>query len=241
MLVWRRSTDAVTTSSQAAPAPVASAPASAPTLPPVAPSPYDFGEVSSLINDAIAANELPGAVVLIGQGGRVVFRQAYGERKLASEPGLDGLPAPAELKDPWGLDGIDRAEGFRRALTTPLESSPGVRFRYSDINFILLGLLIEKLTGEAEDDYVQQNVFAPLRMTDTRYLPAAKACGPHSMRGAAVAWTPASAEGGAGQLPDRHVEYQPVVAHRADGTGRREQSGSRRESRYRLPAVGHGE
>ena len=206
-------------------------------LPPVAASPYDFGTVSALINDAIAANELPGAVVLIGHGGRVVFRQAYGERKLAGEPGLDGSPAPAEpmtedtifdvasltktlatapavmqlyeqgkvqfddpvqkylpdfntandpvraavtvrmllthtsgetgdveLKDPWGLDRIDRTEGFRRALTTPLESSPGAGFRYSDINFILLGLLVEKLTGEAEDDYVQQNVFAPLGM-----------------------------------------------------------------------------
>ena len=68
---------------------------------------------------------------------------------------------------------------------------PGAGFRYSDINFILLGLLVEKLTGEAEDDYVQQNVFAPLGMTETRYLPAAKACGPHSMRGAAIAWAPA--------------------------------------------------
>ena len=237
-------------------------------LPPVAASPYDFGTVSTLINDAIAANELPGAVVLIGHGGRVVFRQAYGERKLAGEPGLDASPAPAEpmtedtifdvasltkvlatapavmqlyeqgkvqfddpvqkylpdfntandpmraavtvrmllthtsgetgdveLKDPWGLDQIDRAEGFRRALTTPLESSPGAGFRYSDINFILLGLLVEKLTGEAEDDYVQQNVFAPLRMEETRYLPAEKACGPHSVRGAAVAWAPAPAEG----------------------------------------------
>ena len=255
---------AVTTSTQAAPVPVAPAPVPAPpALPPVAASPYDFGTVSTLIDDAIAANELPGAVVLIGHGGRVVFRQAYGERKLAGEPGLDGSPAPAEpmtedtifdvasltktlattpavmqlyeqgkvqfddpvqkylpdfntandpvraavtvrmllthtsgetgdveIRDPWGLDRIDRAEGFRRALTTPLESSPGAGFRYSDINFILLGLLVEKLTGEAEDDYVQQNVFAPLGLQDTRYLPAAKACGPHSMRGAAIAWAP---------------------------------------------------
>ena len=39
--------------------------------------------VSKLIDDAIAAQRLPGAVVLIGHGGKVVFRQAYGERKLA--------------------------------------------------------------------------------------------------------------------------------------------------------------
>ena len=66
-------------------------------------------------------------------------------------------------------------------------------FRYSDINFILLGMLVEKLTGEVEDDYVQRNVFGPLGITETRYLPADKACGPHSMRGAAIAWAPATA------------------------------------------------
>ena len=252
----------------AAPTP-ASAPAAAPTpapAPAVAPTP-DLSTVSKLINDAIAAHRLPGAVVVIGHGGRVVFHQAYGVRKLAGEPGLDGSPAPAEpmtedtifdvasltkplatatavmqqyeqgtvqfddpvqkylpdfnpsndpqraqvtvrmllthtsgetgdvdLKDSWGLAGADRAEGIHRALTTPLESGPGEAFRYSDINFILLGALIEKLTGEPEDDYVQQNVFAPLGMQDTRYLPVAKACGPHTIRGAAIAWDPASRE-----------------------------------------------
>jgi CubicO group peptidase (beta-lactamase class C family) len=95
------------------------------------------------------------------------------------------------LKDPWGLDGADKAEGIHRALTTTLESGPGEGFRYSDINYILLGALIENITGEAEDVYVQQHVFAPLGMEETRYLPPAKACGPRMMRGAAIAWAPA--------------------------------------------------
>ena len=91
----------------------------APALPPVAPSPYDFGAVSKLIDDAIAANELPGAVVLIGHGGKVVFRQAYGERKLAGEPGLDGSPAPAE---PMTEDTIFDVA----SLTKPLATAPAV-------------------------------------------------------------------------------------------------------------------
>jgi CubicO group peptidase (beta-lactamase class C family) len=99
-----------------------------------------------------------------------------------------GETGDVDLKDPWGLDGAAKTEGIHRALTTPLESGPGEVFRYSDINFILLGALIEKLTGEAEDVYVQRNVFAPLGMEDTRYLPPAEACGPHTMRGAAIAW-----------------------------------------------------
>ena len=235
-----------------------------PTLPPDAAAAPDFATVSKLMNDAIAAHRLLGAVVVIGHGGKVVFQQAYGSRKLAGEPGLDGSPSPAEpmtedtifdmasltkplatatavmqlheqgkvqfddpvqqylpdfnpandpqrakvtvrmllthtsgetgdvdLKDPWGLDGADKTEGIHRALSTPLESGPGERFRYSDINFILLGALIENVTGEAEDVYVQQHVFAPLGMEETRYLPLAKACGPHTMRGAAIAWAPA--------------------------------------------------
>ena len=220
--------------------------------------------VSKLMNDAVAAQRLPGGVVVIGHGGRIVFHHAYGSRTLDGDPGLDGSPAPAEpmtedtifdiasltkplgtatavmqlyeqgkvafddpvqtylpgfntandpqraqvtvrmllthtsgegidvsLGDPWGLDGADQAEGIHRALTTPLQSAPGEVFRYSDINYILLGALIEKLTGEAEDVYVEQNVFAPLGMKETRYLPPAKACGPHTLRGAATAWAPA--------------------------------------------------
>ncbi len=237
--------------------------AEATPTPDAAPTP-DFAAVSKLMNDAIAAHRLPGAVVVIGHGGKIVFHQAYGLRKLAGEPGLDGSPAPAEpttedttfdmssltkslatatavmqlyeqgkvqfddpvqkylpefntvndrqrekvtvrmllthtsgepgdvnLADPWGLGGADKTEGIRRALTTSLQSGPGEVFRYSDINFILLGALIETVTGSAEDVYVQQSVFAPLGMEDTRYLPPAKACGPHTMRGAAIAWAPA--------------------------------------------------
>src|SRR5215207_2717080 len=215
----------VSDSAQATQAPAAAPP---PTPAPVAAATPDLPTVSKLINDAIAAHRLPGAVVVIGHGGRVVFHQAYGVRKLAGEQGLDGSPAPAEpmtedtifdvasltkslatatavmqlyeqgkvafndpvqkylpdfnpsndpqraevtvrmllthtsgeagevdLRDPWGLDGADKAEGIHRALTTPLQLGPGEVFRYSDINFILLGALIEKVTGQPEDVYVQ--------------------------------------------------------------------------------------
>ena len=63
--------------------------------PDAAPAP-DFATVSKLMNDAIAAHRLPGGVVVIGHAGKIVFHQAYGSRKLAGEPGLDGSPAPAE-------------------------------------------------------------------------------------------------------------------------------------------------
>lgn len=237
---------------------------SAETMPPsttveVIPS-DEFTPVAQLVNGAIAAHQLPGAVVQIGHAGKTVYRQAFGSRKLAGEPGLDGAPAPAEpmtvdtlfdlasltksvgtttaflqlyeqgrvrideplqtylpdfnpskdprraavtlrmllthtsgiagdlsLDGPWGLDKADKAEGIRRALGAWVVFSPGERFHYSDINFILLGALIEKITGKPLDSYVPDNVFAPLGMSDTHYLPAAKACGPHQIRGTAIA------------------------------------------------------
>jgi CubicO group peptidase (beta-lactamase class C family) len=97
------------------------------------------------------------------------------------------LVGELDLRDPWGLDGADKAEGVHRALAKPLESPAGQGFRYSDVNFILLGEMIERITGQPEDVYVEQNVFAPLGMADTRYLPPTKACGPHQIRGSAIA------------------------------------------------------
>ncbi|RDH76847.1 class A beta-lactamase-related serine hydrolase [Mycolicibacterium moriokaense] len=277
-------------------APVVPAP---PALPPVAPSPYDFGAVSELIDYAIAANELPGAVALVGHQGRVVFRQAYGVRKLAGEPGLDGAPAPAEpmtedtifdlasltkplattpavmqlfeqgkvafddpiqkylpdfnadhdpvraavtvrtllthtsgepgdveLGDPWGLSRPDKAEGIHRALTTPLQAQPGAGFRYSDINFILLGALVEKLTGAPEDVYVQQHVFAPIGMQDMRFLPVAKACGPHSTRGAAIARAPEASDEDGCPPGEWNVGLLPRIAPTAHDEEARADPGS---------------
>ena len=56
-------------------------------------------------------------------------------------------------------------------LNTPLDTLPGVRMVYSDIGFILLGKLVEHVSGESLDHYVVTHVFQPLGMRDTRYKP----------------------------------------------------------------------
>lgn len=98
-----------------------------------------------------------------------------------------GIGGDLSHQGPWGLTAADKAGGVHRALTAPLEFGPGELFHYSDIGFIILGTLVETLTGQPLDRYVQANVFAPLGMTDTRYLPATNACGPHQLRGTAIA------------------------------------------------------
>jgi uncharacterized protein YbbC (DUF1343 family)/CubicO group peptidase (beta-lactamase class C family) len=218
--------------------------------------PYDFSTASAAINTAIAQKKLPGAVLVVGHDGKIVFEQAYGVRKYAGEPGLDGKPSPAEpmtldtifdmasltkclatatavmqlveqgkidvdapvakylpefaangkekvtvrellthysglppdvdLKDPWGLAAPDKAEGIKRAMESKLTTTPGTHFEYSDINFITLGAIIEKVSGETLDVYARDHIFAPLQMTHTAFHPFAKVCGPAKIVGSAV-------------------------------------------------------
>jgi SSS family transporter len=96
-------------------------------------------------------------------------KQAVTIRELLTH--YSGLPEDLDLKDAWGLAAPDKAEGVRRAMNAPLETVPGTHFKYSDINFITLGVLVEKVSGERLEDYAQEHIFGPLKMTHTRYLP----------------------------------------------------------------------
>jgi len=49
----------------------------------------------------------------------------------------------------------------------PLEFKPGSRHAYSNSGYILLGVIIEKLSGESYENFLRRNIFAPLAMHDT--------------------------------------------------------------------------
>ena len=51
----------------------------------------------------------------------------------------------------------------------PLEFTPGERMVYSNSGYVLLGYLIEKVSGETYQDFLQKNIFNPLGMTDSGY------------------------------------------------------------------------
>ena len=271
---------------------------------------YDFTPASTLITDAIATHKLPGAVLLIGHNGKVVFEHAYGNRKLAGEPGPLGLesagkPSPAEpmtedtifdmasltkvvvtttailqlyeqhkldldtpvahylpefaqngkdkitirqllthysglpedvdLKAPWGLAAPDKAEGIRRAMAATPYGPPGQTFKYSDINFITLGFLVEKLSVQPLDEYASSHIFRPLGMKSSLFMPFAKTCGPVIQLGSAVSLTPTpppvrSADGrhisslvgdygcGPGGWDVYRITYTAPTAHDNEGT-----------------------
>src|SRR5215475_9369850 len=51
----------------------------------------------------------------------------------------------------------------------PLDFQPGEKWSYSNSGYVLLGYLIEKISGQSYADFVQQNIFTPLGMKDSGY------------------------------------------------------------------------
>lgn len=65
-------------------------------------------------------------------------------------------------------------EGIARACRIPLGDPPGTLIRYSDINFILLGEIVRRVSGKGLDEYAAVEVFRPLGMKDTGFRPGAE-------------------------------------------------------------------
>src|SRR5690606_2639902 len=56
-------------------------------------------------------------------------------------------------------------------LNEPLTSRPGTEYVYSDLGFITLAQIVEKISRKPFDDYVQDEVFVPLGMLSTGFNP----------------------------------------------------------------------
>ncbi len=185
--------------------------------------------LDAAIKQAVQEDQIPGAVLVVGHDGRIVYQKAYGWRaltpskevmtlntifdaasltkviattscvmKLVEEGKLrmadrvtqylpeyqvghsditvkqllthfSGLRPDLDLKPEWS--GYET--GIQKALIDKPTSLPGTRFVYSDINFILLGEIVRRVSHEPLPQYAQENVFGPLGMTDTMFLPPA--------------------------------------------------------------------
>lgn len=80
---------------------------------------------------------------------------------------VSGLRPDVDLGDPW--KGYEAA--IELATDEVLQSAPGERFVYSDINFFLLGHIVARASGLPLERYVAERVFTPLGMVDTGFLP----------------------------------------------------------------------
>ncbi len=185
--------------------------------------------VDTLIETAISEGKLPGAVLLVGHNGEVVYRKAYGHRALlpSAEPmtadtifdcasltkviattssvmklfeagkirlsdpvtnyipefqggksditvrdlmtHFSGFRPDFDLEPPFS----GYAAGIERAAQDPPVGPPESKFVYSDTNFILMGEIVHRVSGQMLDEFAQANVFGPLGMTDTRFRPPA--------------------------------------------------------------------
>ena len=77
-------------------------------------------------------------------------------------PGIGGQPA-------W--EGCEGA--ISRACAEELQTVPGTAFRYSDINFFLLGEVVRRASGRKLQEFAAQEIYQPLKMRDTGFLPPA--------------------------------------------------------------------
>lgn len=64
--------------------------------------------------------------------------------------------------------------GIRTACKEVPQDPPGTVFRYSDINFILLGEIVQRVSHRKLNEFVAAEFYTPLKMVDTGYLPSAK-------------------------------------------------------------------
>jgi uncharacterized protein YbbC (DUF1343 family)/CubicO group peptidase (beta-lactamase class C family) len=62
-------------------------------------------------------------------------------------------------------------EALRRIGALALEADPGTRFEYSDLGYVVLGALVEKISGTTLDAFARANFYAPLAMRDTTFSP----------------------------------------------------------------------
>src|SRR5262245_23782868 len=80
-----------------------------------------------------------------------------------------GLRGDIETQSDWHGQAAAIAKAGREELLTP----PGTAFRYSDINFFLLGEIVQRVTKAPLEEFVAREIFGPLKMVDTGYLPSA--------------------------------------------------------------------
>jgi CubicO group peptidase (beta-lactamase class C family) len=81
-----------------------------------------------------------------------------------------GLPSGIPALPAWQGDEAAHALACAATVTHP----PGTFFRYSDVNYVLLGQLVQRLSGQSLAVFAGAHLFAPLKMKDTGYLPLAR-------------------------------------------------------------------
>ena len=69
-------------------------------------------------------------------------------------------------------DWFDYPSAFKMVCAETPSEPPGAAFLYSDLNFIILGEVLQRLAGMKLDEFCAREIFKPLKMVDTCFLPS---------------------------------------------------------------------
>jgi serine-type D-Ala-D-Ala carboxypeptidase len=191
--------------------------------------------IDSILNSQVTLDKIPGAVIEIKKGEKIIYKQAYGYAQkydynhhilkqpekmtvrhlfdIASLTKVVGTTTSVMLLVDKGLLNVedpvykyikafdnpekrgitirhllthtaglyewyplyylasDKKESYRVIENLPLMFPIGAQRRYSDLGFVLLGEIIEIISGEPLDKFMQENIFLPLHMKNTVFNP----------------------------------------------------------------------
>jgi len=78
-----------------------------------------------------------------------------------------GLPANINWRSVAGAGGTprtQRVQALKKALSKKPEFSPGSKYQYSNLGYVIVGAIVEKVTGMSWEEAIQERVFKPLKM-----------------------------------------------------------------------------
>lgn len=90
------------------------------------------------------------------------------ENLLSHTSGLPNYTTTSDYDKGMTRD-LKPAEILELVAGKPLEFEPGASFRYSNTNYVLLGMLIEKVSGRTYAENIETSIAKPLGLADTRY------------------------------------------------------------------------
>jgi CubicO group peptidase (beta-lactamase class C family) len=100
---------------------------------------------------------------------------------LSHTSGMQDYPDDYDLRRDYTED-----EQLAMVQRTPLASAPGVRWSYSNLGYVTLGVLVHRVTGKFYGDFLAERIFTPLGMTRSRVISEADIV-PHRAAGYRIA------------------------------------------------------
>ncbi|MGW4534611.1 serine hydrolase domain-containing protein [Nocardia sp. NPDC004340] len=148
-----------------------------------------LAEIGTVELDTPIERYLPGVVQGAGNdGNRITVRQLLqhtsGLADFAPEDAAHKLPQQLDqTSDGMAYRDLAAADLVRIAMTMPPQFEPGAQFQYTNTNYVLLGMMIERLTGQRLAAEIDARILKPLALHDT-YFPVAGETGlrdPHPL------------------------------------------------------------